>query len=501
MSIEQDRAFPPLPELAKDCVLGAGRRLRPRKSSEIAASRISIGCECLDRQMWHANKAYSHLAETGAKWARVQTGWSRCEREPGKFEFTWLDEIVDAMIGLGVQPWFNVTYGNILYTGAPTPEAVGWTPVYSPTAAMAWRRFVGELTLHFRDRISRYEVWNEPDLACFWRQEPQPNPLKYAELVAITAMEIRRHQPEAFIIGGATCYGTDPNGLEYLETALRAGMGRNINAFSYHVYRPRPESNRPEELRALRAMLARHGLAIEVWQGEAGCPSEPSTTEAMHGIPWNEAKQAKWLLRRMILDLAQEVDLTTYFHLSDFHNYFYDGPVNMPAFFGLLRNNSYTRKPSYGAFQSVCSLFDSQTRVDRELHASIFVDETSHAGAASKDWLLTQVAPFARRDLPMLAYWYPADLNPELNQQAPFAPGRIRINLSHPLGLKIHQPMLVDPVTQQAYALTGKLEKFPYHSQPFLNNANPAGRLVFNNLPLLDYPLLIVDIQALEFAD
>ncbi len=495
MNDQRESEFPSLNQLPGGAKLGAGRRLRLRASREIAASKINLGCECLDRGMWYPEKAFPHLAETGVKWARVQTGWSQCEKEKGKYDFAWLDPIVDQLLGMGIQPWFNVTYGNILHTGAPAWDAVGWTPMYDPAAAKAWRSFVGALTEHFRDRIERYEIWNEPDITVFWKQEAS-NPRKYAELVALTAREIRRFQPEAYIVGGAQAHGTSPAGLEYLESALQAGMGRHINAFSYHLYRPRPEGARLAEIQALRTLLQRHGLQIDLWQAESGCPSVMSTAEAMANIPWNEPKQAKWMLRRMLCDLDFEVDMTTHFHLSDFHNYFKDGPVNKPAYFGLLRNETYERKPAFYAFQSVCNLFDFQTEIDRELQLNYSLDETTAPGSAPLDWLLVKFVPFVRRGWPLLAYWYPSELNPEPKNQPRFAPGKLGFELSRPDGLRLREPVLVDPVRQTAYSVSGQWKEFG-----FTCNVNRPGRLTFDQLPITDYPLFLTDAAALDFAE
>jgi len=488
-----DTQFRPLHLFESGSTLGTPRKLRMRSSREIQASPINIGYECLDRDMWDREKAFPQLAETGVKWARVQTGWGRCELADGVFSFAWLDEIVDELIGIGVQPWFNVTYGNRLHTAAPAPDAVGWAPVYSESAARAWRRFVRELTKHFRDRVRHYEVWNEPDIRVFWKGVP-PDPLKYAELVAITAEEIRRLHPDAVIIGGALSRGVDQHSLEFLERALGAGMGRHVDVISYHCYRPRPEGLRARETLALRAMLARHRLNPRIWQGEGGCPSEMSKAEAMAGIPWTEEKQAKWLLRQMIVDLDQEVELTSHFHLSDFHNYFNDGPGNRNAYFGLLRLKGHTRKPSYFAFQSLCNLFDSDTRIDRELQCRLDVDETTSTGAAPKDWMLTQVVPFVRRGQPLLAFWYPAELNPERYGQLPFQAGRVTITLTRKPGMELKDPVLIDLVNQQAYCVTAKTLPFPYAP------ATDSGQqFVFEDLPLLDHPLLLTDASAVDF--
>ena len=65
-------------------------KLKTYKSSEITKSRVSIGFECMDRGLINPDKCYEPLAESGIKYARVQTGWAICEKEKGKYEKTKL---------------------------------------------------------------------------------------------------------------------------------------------------------------------------------------------------------------------------------------------------------------------------------------------------------------------------------------------------------------------------------------------------------------------------
>ena len=456
-------------------------RIRPRASSSIASSKINIGCECLDREMWSLDQAAEALAATGAKHARVQTGWSRCETEAGKFEFDWLDRIVVQILQLGIQPWFNISYGHPLYTDAPAKDAVGWTPTSSSTAMRAWQRYVEQLALHFRDRVTEFEIWNEPDLGVFWKPAP-PDPIAYSRLVESTARVIRQTAPEIRIVAGGLAHGTEAWGLQFLDTCLRAGIKPYLDAISFHCYRPRPEGQSIREIEAIRALLKRHNLDVPLWEGECGCPSEVSTAEAMANQPWNEEKQAKWITRRLIIDLARDLDRVTHFHLSDFHNYYKDGPVNQPAYFGLLRNETYEPKPSFRCFQSICSLFDSNTQPDPELMGDVEIDLSQANSAAQHDWLLVQVFPFARHGFPLLAYWYPAELHPEHEGVTLFAQGSITIKLAHVQGLRMQRPVLIDPLEQQVFEIEGK---------------DIRTGLRFEDLPLLDRPLFITEFSAI----
>ncbi len=186
-------------------------KVAPRASKLIPASPLSIGFETLDRKMFEPERTYAHLAQLGVKWARVQTGWGRCETEKGRYDFAWLDSVVDRLLEIGIQPLFNLGYGNRLYTPeAKGVSAVGWVPLWSEEAQTGWSRFVQALAKHFSQRVRHWEIWNEPNITTFWRPQ-KPNARDYVELVKRTAPLIRREVPTAVLIGGALA-GSISNG-------------------------------------------------------------------------------------------------------------------------------------------------------------------------------------------------------------------------------------------------------------------------------------------------
>ena len=100
--------------------------LKIKKTEEIKQSRVSMGFECYDRDLFDPELCYDRVAESGAKFARCQTGWARTEKTPDVYDFSWLDAVVDNLLARGVTPWFDVGYGNPIYMpDAPNPTAVG----------------------------------------------------------------------------------------------------------------------------------------------------------------------------------------------------------------------------------------------------------------------------------------------------------------------------------------------------------------------------------------
>ncbi|HQH54634.1 MAG TPA: beta-galactosidase [Candidatus Hydrogenedentes bacterium] len=437
-------------------------RVAARPGRDIKASPLSVGFEVLDRKCFDPARAYEHVANLGVKWARCQTGWCRCETVKGEYDFTWLDEVVDSLLRAGVTPWFNLGYGNRLYTpAAPDEFAVGWAPVFSDDALAGWLRFTEHLARHFKDRVRHWEIWNEPNARSFWQPE-KPSPADYARLAAQTAPVIRGQVRDCVIIGGALA-GVP---MDFLKGCLESGLGGLVDVISYHPYRAIPEERYEDDMAAMRDAIAKYAPGVRLWQGENGCPSVggPESVGALSQLEWDETRQAKWLLRRILLDLRYGVELTSYYHTVDLVGY--RGKTN---FKGLLRGNEYTPKPSYFAYQCLCALFDAATR-RAELALALVGQEK----------VQLQEAHFTRNGRALYAYWFPADL------QKPWTARTVSMSLDVREGAALDDPVLVDPLSQEVFRLVpAKLGE---------TNA------VFENLPLRDYPLLITGASAFQMA-
>ena len=58
-------------------------KVTPKSSKEINYSKIGLGFEKLDRDVFDPEKAYDKVAECGVKWARIQSGWKKTEKQKG----------------------------------------------------------------------------------------------------------------------------------------------------------------------------------------------------------------------------------------------------------------------------------------------------------------------------------------------------------------------------------------------------------------------------------
>jgi hypothetical protein len=442
-------ALPVLPDLGLKRI----GKLKARSAREITASPLSVGFETLDRQHFDPVKTYPHMAQLGAKWARCQTGWARTEQEKGKYDFAWLDSVVDSLLKIGVQPWFNLGYGNPLYTPKADATAVGYVPVFTEPERTAWLNYTRAIAKRYAERVKCWEIWNEPNISGFWKPE-KPNATEYVKLVQMTAPVIRELVPNSKIIGGV--FAGVPH--SFIKECMEAGLGEQIDKLSYHPYRPLPERDYEKDVATMKELLQKHTQGrVKLWQGENGCPSQKGGAGALKEQDWNETRQAKWLLRRILSDLRLEIEVTSYFLIVDLVGY--RGSTNYK---GLLRGTDYTPKPAFFAYQNLCALFDAETHRATDT-IKVVGDEAKYVWAAS----------FERRGIPLHAFWRPADLLKDV------APQKVQVSLSTGKNSAIKQPVLIAPLTGEIFSLT--------------NHSTQADQMVFPDMKLLDQPLIITD--------
>jgi len=330
--------------------------LKTSKSTEIASSRLGIGFECLDREMWDTEQAWPVLNDLGIKWARVQTGWARCEKTEGVYDFSWLDNIVDKIIERGVIPWFSLSYGNPVYSPNAKSHGVGSPPIYTEQEREGWTNFVHALAKHYRNRIQHYEIWNEPDLDGFFG--PLPKAELYVDLVRITSEALKKEQPDSIIIGGALAWGMTPWGLKFLENCMEQGMDKLIDIVSYHGYKSLPERHTPQEYPAFKHIINKYKPSLQTWQGETGMqsyvPEAGKGKGALSTLKTSEEIQARMLLRRLLNELHNDCNMVSYFHIADFAHY---ADLKVTFHYGVLRLKDGSPKTSYYALQSLATLF------------------------------------------------------------------------------------------------------------------------------------------------
>ena len=328
-------------------------RMHVRHARDIEASPWSIGCETIDRAMVEFAHTGPHLGELGAKAARVQAGWARCEPVPGAdYDWRWLDEIVEGCVSQGVAPWLETSYGNPVYEGGGGVGLAEGIPT-SAEALAAWDRWVEAMCKRYGDRVDTWEIWNEPDI------HHAMTPVEYAVFFVRTVQIIRRIQPHASIIGLALA-----GRLDFAETFLKYLQDNDktelLDHVTFHFYPHNPD-DQFITVDKLRNMLAECAPHVTLRQGETGAPAETQKFMAMGNFDWSPRKQAAWDLRRLLAHHGRGIAMSL-FQLSDMYYSKQKGIFEGRNPKGMLCINPDKtvshRRPAYFMAQHVFSLLD-----------------------------------------------------------------------------------------------------------------------------------------------
>jgi polysaccharide biosynthesis protein PslG len=478
-------------------------KLKNRKSTEIGSSKLGVGFECLDRDMWDAEQAWPVLDDLGIKWARVQTGWAKTEKEAGVYNFAWLDEIVDKLLARGVTPWLSFSYGNPVYTKnmntgsniSPNYKdcnefGVGFPPVHTQEERDGWQNYVRATVKHFRDRVDHYEVWNEPDLLSFWQCGPKAE--QYVDLVRLTADPLREAQPEAKLIGGAIAWGMTVWSVKFLDDCMKAGMHELIDIITYHGYKSVPERHSTQEIAAFNHIVNKYKPSLLYWQGEAGVqsyvPEKAKGVGALSTMKFSESIQARMLLRRTLLELSNGCAMTSYFHMADFAHY---AAFKQTFHYGIVRLEDGSPKPAYYGLQSLCSLLcDPMETANGRTACHISVKDDTDDPRATK--ATTWHANFVRGNVPVHAWWFPESVedDPEIKQ--------MEMTYYMDSELRLDNPVLIDPITQEVYAIEFEMDKRTCAETWMDPDEEAEGVRHFKSLPISNSPLIMTDRSIIE---
>ncbi|WP_081643072.1 beta-galactosidase [Sphingobacterium paucimobilis] len=432
------------------------------QTDKIADSYWSIGCETLDRNYADYNAYKSYLSELGAKHARIQSGWAKCEPKKGKYDFEWLDVIVTDMKARHVQPWMVLCYGNPIYS---SNEKLG-AKIFTDKETMdGWLNYVRQTVKRYKHQIKEWEVWNEPNLG-----DNLKYPDAYANLLMKTVEVIKSEQPDAVIMAFALSGNLSLKFTKDVYEILKANNKVDIvDYLTFHPYMNNPDEAR-YNIDALTKLAKSYNPKVKLFQGENGCPSVLEWGHALNQHPWSEISQAKWFLRRMANDWSFGIR-SSIFTLVDLQ-YF-----NMHQSFGLLRTNLEKKivykRPSYYAVKNMINLFPTEITASGRLAYKANTFKSIAIEGVKKD-----------NQLIGALMWYddkvPSD---DLEWD------RLDIEIKD---LPLKDPVLVDVVTGKVYDMNKQLYR------------NMGTAIKLRDFPVWDSPMLLVErahVQLQKGAD
>ena len=454
--------------------------VRARSTKEIGGSNWLLGCETLDRDFADYHQYKEFIAPLGIKRLRMQGGWAKTERVAGRYDWAWLDSIVNDAVSRGFQPWLQTSYGNSIYPGGGGTNLSAGLPT-STDALAAYDRWVSAMVTRHRDRVFDWEVWNEPNFADNIVNTPELS----ADFNVRTAEIIKKIQPNARISGLALGHYSKTFADKFFERLAEKKAFPLFDNMTYHDYVYNPDANVHEVLE-LKASLARFSPTMKLRQGENGAPSAGGAGRgALWDYAWSELTQAKWNTRRMLGNLGLDIE-SSVFGLVEMA--YTDGPINRLNFKGILRSDASKRvvgpKIAYYAIQNVTSIFDDQLERIRdlqELRTIAAAAPGAHAYRCSTDRRLA-VFGYRHKGSGKHAYtfWQTENIPVDANV---LSPQEITIT-----NADITEPVWVDIISGAV------------HTIPASQVVRRGTTTVFRGVPVYDAPIVLADKSLIPMA-
>lgn len=278
----------------------------------------------LEREVeaWKRERTVRMAREAGIGWARQEFIWAEIESDPGVYNWSKYDDIVDLLQSNGIQviarldrpPAWARTQASA--TGSSGP----------PDDFDAYGKFIEAFARHFEGKVFYFQIWNEPNLAREWNDAPV-DPAAYTRLLKIAYLSAKGvdtdirilSAPLAITLGEPFAPGSklfrNMNDLQYLEGMYAAGARDFFDILSANAFglgSPPDDPASPDKLNFQRVRLERQVMEKfddankAVWILEYGWNAAPASFPDSRLI-WGrvtEQQQAEYTIQG--IDLARE---------------------------------------------------------------------------------------------------------------------------------------------------------------------------------------------------
>lgn len=273
----------------------------------------------LDREAetWKVEKTLEMAREAGLGWVKQLLPWEALEVRRGVFRHeatnrsTWerYDEIVAMAERRGLQVIFRLDRPPGWARGQRPNPPDGQHP---PASLEDFGNYVAAVAQHYRGRVRFYQVWNEPNLAREWGNQP-PDAAAYTALLRTAYRRIKAVDPSAVVLNAplAQTYERSARAVPdvaFLEDMYAAGAKDAFDIFFANGYglefapEDPPDASRLNFRRVLllRRIMERHGDGQKpVWFNEFGWNAAPASLPPER-LTWRrvgEEQQAEYTVR------------------------------------------------------------------------------------------------------------------------------------------------------------------------------------------------------------
>ncbi len=282
------------------------------------------------------------LAAIGLRSMRYHALWEDMEPIRRRYDFEKIDMLMEELAYYGAEIGIMTVHGMPQWAFSKTIEDVPddmaarlttWKVIFPPDDWNDYETLVRNMVSHFKGRIKRWEVWNEPNSHVWGIKDPRKG---YQQFLMRFYTEAKKIDPDCVVQCGRVGW--------WIHDMLREGMGDYMDEITLHPY---PGANQGDvntvirQFREVQLSFMAAGMRIPIEVSEWGLGASYPWT----GPGAQDGERMKAQKAEEILNAMKEVTNSVYWYI----------PIQANRQYGLIQYESDRYRPvdSYWAFGRV----------------------------------------------------------------------------------------------------------------------------------------------------
>lgn len=220
--------------------IGQSFVVTPEPDKSLPACESPLGITqgfALDKDTFSAGyveRLFRASAAAGNRWFRLWTTWDNVEREPGKRDWSVMDQVIALAQKNNLELYINLTGGNLPWQTSHEPGTpkVAALSGYLPRDLSLWSDFVTAFASRYRETIGYFQIGNESDTQEFFQPFSAES---YMKFLKAGHQAVKKGNPDAKVglCGFAAAFGM-------LETPKMKPGDRIFGAREFWDLNPEP---------------------------------------------------------------------------------------------------------------------------------------------------------------------------------------------------------------------------------------------------------------------
>ncbi|MHA1999512.1 MAG: hypothetical protein ACTSU9_15440 [Promethearchaeota archaeon] len=291
------------------------------------------------------------VQELGVTMVRNNIMWNQAEEPYGSNNYTWdyYDNMYSNESARGMESLGLFIFGR---GGWPDSNYIG------PSEYPEWLMFVEAFVNRYKDNITYYEIWNEPDIG-FWNGTDD----EFFFFMNMTLQKVLELDNTSILVSPGV---SGPN-VEYIEKMITwfgdAEFNNLFDVMAFHAYPNHNPEHLSYRLQEVKEVARKHGFTGELWITEVGFTTSVAVEEQLDNgfVEELREQQAEQVLKYYCQCIDENISSIFWYTLSDWCGDVYDGE----GWFGLITCDywdvdhwNYKYKPAGHAYNLLSHVLD-----------------------------------------------------------------------------------------------------------------------------------------------